>query len=297
MFMRNIGSIIVIALITAVVTLGMEKLVLRENHQDKAPTAAAETTFDKIVRTGTLRCGYIVWPPFITIDPNTKHKSGISYDLMNAIGHYLNLKIEWTEEVLAGQNVTAIDAKRVDMICSAESPLDPATNKVIEFSAPFAYYPIDAYTRTDDLRFDNNREAFNSADVTLAIMDGDLTEVLARRDYPQAKTDQLPNSADPQQLMLDVVNHKADVVFMDPITLATFLKANPGTLRKVQLPQPIVIYPWAVSMQKGDYRLRELIDRGIEALQSTGELDRILHKYDPDGTQSYLLRKPYLEKP
>jgi ABC-type amino acid transport substrate-binding protein len=59
-----------------------------------------ESAFDRILRTQTIRCGYVVYPPSIIKDPNTGRLSGIFYDITEKMGERLNLKIEWTEEVV-----------------------------------------------------------------------------------------------------------------------------------------------------------------------------------------------------
>ena len=44
-----------------------------------------ESAYERVIRTGIIRCGYFVWPPFLAIDPNTNKKSGIFFDIVEEI--------------------------------------------------------------------------------------------------------------------------------------------------------------------------------------------------------------------
>ena len=59
--------------------------------------AKKETTYERVMRTRTIRCGYFVWPPFLTKDLNTGALSGLNYDVAEEMGKLLDLKIEWSQ--------------------------------------------------------------------------------------------------------------------------------------------------------------------------------------------------------
>lgn len=42
--------------------------------------APKETAFERIMRTGTMRCGYVVWAPYLSVDPKTGQMGGVAYD-------------------------------------------------------------------------------------------------------------------------------------------------------------------------------------------------------------------------
>jgi ABC-type amino acid transport substrate-binding protein len=64
-------------------------LALPAVAQDKKPSA-----YDRVIVSGTIHCGYFLWPPFIEKNVNTGKLSGLSYDLMEEIGKQLSLKID-----------------------------------------------------------------------------------------------------------------------------------------------------------------------------------------------------------
>ncbi|NTU77067.1 MAG: hypothetical protein HGA90_04555 [Alphaproteobacteria bacterium] len=57
-----------------------------------AQSVVKETRLEQVKRTGVLRCGYLIWPPFNTKDPNTGKMGGFYYDLLEEMGRQLKLK-------------------------------------------------------------------------------------------------------------------------------------------------------------------------------------------------------------
>src|ERR1017187_10069906 len=68
-----------------------------------ASDQAKESAYDRVMRTGTLRSGYIAWPPYFSLDPNTKILSGVSKDISDSAARILGLKIEYIDVPNAGQ--------------------------------------------------------------------------------------------------------------------------------------------------------------------------------------------------
>ncbi|TAH38304.1 MAG: transporter substrate-binding domain-containing protein [Alphaproteobacteria bacterium] len=255
--------------------------------------AQKESVYDRVIRTGIIRCGYMVWKPWMVVDPNTKEFSGLNYDLVNQLAANLGLKIEWTQEVLPGQQVTALQSGKIDMVCTAEGPFDAAAGKYIDYSDAIVYQPADAYVRADDRRFDSNFMALNDPNVKISVMDGDLTFVLAKKFFPKATLHQLPQSADPAQLMLDVVTGKSDMIIMDPPTIEYFTKDNNLVLRKVPASEPFALYPNMFSVNKGEDKFLNMINITLESFRNTGELEILLKNYETCTTLFYRPAKSY----
>jgi hypothetical protein len=65
-----------LALVVALLALGAS---VRSGSERLAVESAAA----RVVRTSTLRCGYMVAPPFVAVDPNTKKVSGMNISTMS----------------------------------------------------------------------------------------------------------------------------------------------------------------------------------------------------------------------
>ncbi len=44
-----------------------------------------ESAYERVMRTGTIRCGYFLFPPLAVKNPNTNMLSGITADIFNKI--------------------------------------------------------------------------------------------------------------------------------------------------------------------------------------------------------------------
>jgi ABC-type amino acid transport substrate-binding protein len=73
---------------------------------------AAEPVYDRIMARQSVHCGYAEAPPFLTVDPNTRKPSGLTYDLWNLIGKKLSLKIEWTTLISWGEVTQIVNSDK-----------------------------------------------------------------------------------------------------------------------------------------------------------------------------------------
>ena len=131
---------------------------------------AKETAFDRVVRTNVLRCGYGIWKPGLSKDPQTGKLSGIFYDYLEAIGQHTGLKIEWTEEVGWGDFPAALNSGRIDAMCFGAWPKAVSAREVL-FTEPTYFLPINAYVRDGDTRFDGAIEKVNAPSIKISTMD------------------------------------------------------------------------------------------------------------------------------
>ena len=240
--------------------------------------AASNSVFDKVLSSGVLRAGYIIYPPYMSKDPKTGEFSGIFYDLTNAVGKRLGLKVDWVEEPGYGTIATSLNAGRYDVFTTGIWP-NADRSKAITFSIPSYYDVVYAYARSGDHRFDNNLEAINSPQVRISTVDGELGDSIARESYPNAQRVGLPQTSPFDQLELEVVSKKADIVFLPPTSAILFLKANPGTLRQVS-DTPVRVYGTTFGVKLGEVNLQNMISVVVQELQNTGALSKIVSKYD-----------------
>jgi polar amino acid transport system substrate-binding protein len=255
-----------------------------------AADAPKESAFDRVMRTQTLRCGMMLWPPYFEKDPNTGAIHGYAKDLSDGVASLLGVKIEYVE-IVPGQQVEELKDGRVDAVCD-DGPYVFSEMKFLDYTSPLYYVPVFAYGRADEQRFKSQGD-LNHKDVHFIGMDGDLSVALVQRRFPQATLSTLPSTTDSGQLMLNVKDKKADITIIDPPSVATFNASNPPGVKAVAGGEPVAIYPVGFSVKKGDAELALMINSGIAALWNTGEAASILHKYDPRGTMFYGVANGY----
>lgn len=118
----------------------------------------AESVYDRVMRTGTIRCGYWSWEPLFVVDTNTKKMSGIFKDVMDEVARVSELKIEWSREVTFADLVSDLNTGKIDALCAGVWP-SPLRAKYIEFTSPIFFISMNAYKKAGDKRFDNNKNS------------------------------------------------------------------------------------------------------------------------------------------
>ncbi len=287
--MKNIVSWL--ALVVAVVALGF--VIVCPAGQQSA--AKQETAFDRVMRTRTIRCAYTVWPPHFMIDPNTKEKSGIDYEVMEAIGRVTNLKIDWQAEVGIGVAAEQLQSGKQDVFCAALWENGRRAQR-LDMSRPIDFMPLYAYVREENSRFDGNNSAINNENASIAVVDGSAQKAIADSLFPKARQYSLVGDVDPTQSFLVVGTGKADVVFSDQASIDDYNAHNPThKLRRVTGASALRIYGDVFSVAKGEYGLRDLLSVAINELQNDGTLDRILDKYKVAAGSLLRVAKPYVD--
>lgn len=253
--------------------------------------AQEESAYDRVMRTGTLRCGYFIYAPVVVKDANTGAMSGLFYDYMQALGKALDIKIEWLQEANFATYLADLNAGRYDAECSGGFP-NALRGKQADYSKSIAFIPTYLYVRADDTRFDNDLSAINDPAVRFAFVDGDSASLLRARRFPKTTPDALAQSVQPADTVQELINNKADVVFLDALTGDRLLRQYKNKIRQVPS-APLRVIPLNMTLPKGDVKLLSTINTGHDELMYDGVVDRILDHYDP--SKSLLLRaaKPY----
>jgi len=263
-------------------------------HFGAAAPAAHETAYERVLRTGVLRCGYGLWEPSVMRDPNSGAFSGIIYDFVQEVGKSLNIKVEYTLEMPWDSIGTALQTGKIDAHC-AGIWATPARGRVMAFSEPLFFAPTVAFARADDNRFDYNLDRINQPDVTVAVSDDDITRELYQHDFPQAKKTELAQLAPLQELLLYVATNKADVAFSAPPLLANFERGYPGKVKIVPAAKPLRIFPDTIAVNIDEDRLLHMLNTAIDQMLDSGVMDRLVVKYKAKYDVGFLIpvNRPY----
>ena len=256
-----------------------------------ARAADNETAFDRILRTGTLRCGYTSSAPYLVIDANTGALSGIQYDIVNEIGKRMDVKVEWTTEAAFGTAVADLQVGKYDMFCVGLTPTG-VRGKFVDFTtAPFLS-PFDIWVRADDHRFDTSPASLNAKGVTMAAIEGTLIAMIHTQNFPKSTAVGVVSMGDENiDLLLSVATGKADFTVAERTIGENFVAKNPGTLRRL-VDRPIWTVPFAFPVLKGETRLQQSVNTTLLEMQATGALDAILDAHKTEAPN--LLRLPPL---
>jgi ABC-type amino acid transport substrate-binding protein len=249
-----------------------------------------ETAFERIIRTNTIRCGYGIWGPVEMVkDANTGALSGYDYDVMNAIGKLLGLKVEWTEEAGWGVAEQGIVSKRYDMFCNGVWPT-PQRTRIVFYSQPFMYAPAYAFVSAHRQLAGNDMSWINKPDITAVVAAHTAMETVVDFKFPQAKKLDVSDLNAEGDYLMTVATGKADVGFSNYPSIEKFMASNPGQIQFID--QPVMYFAAGFLLPYDDYRLKHMIDFSIGYLLETGAIRDILIKYMPDSQRGWRYPAP-----
>lgn len=260
-----------------------------------APAQATdqESAYARVMRTGILRCGYRSWPPNLQKDPNTGQLSGIYYDYVEELAKRLSLKVVWSEELGAGEFITALQARRIDVMCFGAWP-NAQRARMIDFVQPIYYEAIYAYARTKDTRFDNHIELINRPETRIGVIDGSTSLSIAQANFPKATLVSLPEMNTGADLFLQLATGKVDVIFNDLHTAKIHEAHNPNKVRQIKSDGPLRIFGPALSVAKGEFELLNTLNIATNELIFSGAAEKMIRKYEKYPGSFYRPAKPYV---
>ena len=274
-------------------------LALGSNHLPKSgepaaqQTQAKESTYDRIMRTKTIRCSYLIWPPYLNKDMNTGKLSGVYYDMLERIGKDWGVKIDWAEEVGVASRLESLRTGRTDFYCSASAPA-PERTAVAAFSRAFVYHPFYLYTREGDTRFDGDYQKANNEATTMLTLDGYLGSVYTKELFPQAKKVSLPDFSTDVEILLGLGMGKGDAAICDGVMATKFIQDNPGKVRRAAGP-PVRFSAGALTFPLHEPALREKLDTTLTYYLDAGIIEKILNDNGLEAGKVLRVAKPYQE--
>lgn len=281
-------SILLLSLYLFVVALGISSCSV---HSNGLSNARKESLYDRVLASGKIRAAYGIYPPFCMKDPNFRRMSGIGVDALELVAKKLGLTIEYTEEVGWGSMVEGLQANRYDIIAC---PLwtNPSRARVAWFSKPLCFHPVFAYARKGDKRF-QRIENINSPRITTSSIDGTTEDLIAHTDFPNAKHLTMPQLTDISQSFLNLTSKKADIVLAEPGFASRFMKTNPNTIENIDPMSPLRIYSVCYIFKRGESEFKAMLDTVLDEVINSGEMERIIRKYETNKNAIFLVAKPY----
>lgn len=266
--LRNIGLMVALAMaITAVVYV-------------QKPAREASTAYERVTRGKVIRCGYVVYEPYISKDPNTGKLSGVTVDYLNGAAKRQGLKIDWMTEINFDQVVPALDAGKIDMLCV---PCTPTSDyeRVVAFVGNLGGLPYYTYVATK-----NEVRPQELPTATFALHDGYALSGITRNAYPNAQFISLPQSASMAEFFDQLRFGKAQAVVNENIAAENYMKNNPNVMRRLS-DTPVIAMRMFLLAQKTDTAMHGLIEKtfGLEDPANLASMRDLVVKYNvPKGS-------------
>lgn len=256
-------------------------------------TKSESSVYDRVMKSGKLRCGYALYKPGCMKDPNTGKLSGIGIEALELVAKNLGLEIEFGEEVGWGTMLEGLQTGRYDIIAT---PVWTQGNRarVADFSKPLYFSPVFAYVKAGNKKLiGKDVSILNSKEFSIGTIDGATAEKIAQEEFPNARRVSLTQLSDFSQLLMNVSTGKADATFTELADATGFLKNNPNSIEQMNPGKPVRIFPSCWLIKRGQFELKEMIDTALEQLQNSGVIDRLIKKYEPAEGTVYRVKAPY----
>ena len=280
-------------LLTRMIIIFAFLLILISTPAFAAEKANKESTYDRVMRTGVIRCGYAAWPPTLVKDPNTGAFSGIYYDYMTILGRRLGLKIDWALELSLSTYLEDLNAGKYDVECSGGWP-NALRGKFADYTLPLYYTPVYLYVKVGDTRFDADVNKINTPDVRFVTMVGEQSEAYRLDAFPKTKEVSLPGTAPLSEILMQLLYGKADVAYYDELSAQAFMKEHPGKIKRLPGP-PVKVIPNNLSIAKGEAKLVSMLNTATEELLNEGAIDRIVGAHHLPLGAILPVAKPYAD--
>jgi ABC-type amino acid transport substrate-binding protein len=281
-------SAIVAAIVAWAVFLFLEKHSAQNQVQ-----AGGDIVMDRVESTGTVRCGYVNNPPFVSLDPNTHEVSGVMVDVSAKIAALTGWKIQWSSETSYSTMAQDMAQGKFDVFCGGGWPI-ALSEKQQWWAGPLFYSGVEAFARIDDERFGTNfdlKDLDNPA-YSISVIDGVAVDRVRAMDFPHATVVALPNISNYGDMILQVVGHKADVVLIEQETAYRYMAKNPGKIKRIGGDRPIRLYAIGYEFPYNAPRLRNVFETAARELVDGGVVDRILTNHEDVPGMFYRVKPP-----
>ncbi len=280
----GIGGLSILATFFVQATVGLSA--------DPTTVHKQETVYERVLKSGRIRAVYVVDPPALIEERNRSKISGIFAEAIAATGKNLGLKIEWVGRVDWDSMIDGLLTDRYDIVVSGIWA-SSSRGRLVDFSIPLFYSPVGVYVRKDDSRFGNNLKAINAVGTRIATIAGEMSDVIAQLQFPEAQRIALPETAALTVKLGTVAAGKADVTFASWLTGYEFVKNHPGTVKNIAARRPLRVFGNAMMFRKGQGEFASMLNTALQELLDQGFIDELIDKYEPSPGVYYRVAYPY----
>ena len=228
--------------------------------------AAAESTLEKIKRTGKFQAGVrFDFPPVGSIDAAGKPE-GFGPDIARIIGEKLNVPVEFIQ-VTSKTRIPMLENGSIDADIGPTTPT-VKRDEVVDFTIPYAWDGVTIVVRKGD--------SLNVKDYgppkKLATAQGSFIIDLIKEQLPNA---QLVLFQEYPDAIVALQNRKVDAVGVNRHNGVAFVKKIPD----LALGTDFFVDPWAIGLRENDSDWRDFLNLTLQELWQQGRFQQIYAKH------------------
>ncbi|CEJ14136.1 Arginine-binding extracellular protein ArtP precursor [bacterium YEK0313] len=247
-----------------------------------AAQGANEATFDRIMRTKTIRVAGLPGElPFFQKSLATGEWSGACADMAQDIAKQLGgMKVEFLDSTY-GNSVLQVQAGQIDIAFALNAT--PARALAIDFTRPVFNHAFGIVAKPD---FSAKTWAdINKPEVKIAVDLGSSQEAAARRFAPKASITAYRTR---DEVVLALASGRAQCAVFAALVGLTAAKRNPAIGRFIMLTTPVVSLTSNIGVRREqDRRWRDFLDVWIDFNRGTGQIrEWLINGLTPAGVTS-----------
>jgi polar amino acid transport system substrate-binding protein len=199
---------------------------------------------------------------------------GFEVDIAQALAKEIGRPIEYTPKAFKSL-VDDLERGDIDLAMNGLE-VTPDRQRIVRLSRPYYVYRLQLVTRKGDDRFASLADLEGKKDVTVATLENTAASRLLKKLGIPAKT--YDDQVNPYNELADKV---VDAVLLDVPIAIYVVRKNPELNAKLQFTgPPIEKGSYAIAFRKDNEALAQQFDEALGRLIKSGELRRILEKWE-----------------
>ena len=263
--------------------------LLLENPKETYKPRAGESLMDRIKAEKTLRCSFTNYPPGFIEDESTGSFSGIFYDLITEFSKEQDWKILWSEETGYGVIGEGLKEGRFDIFSAPTWPTPERLHDLV-FSQPVYFSDVWVWVREKDQEVASIRETVSNQFFRVAIKEGDISDSIAKVNFPAWRKVRVPQLTDTEELLQVVTQGDADATFAESFLVEQFNQENKIKLVSIG-ESPIRTFGNCFVLSEQNNNLKEILDEFIARKVSDGTVEKLLNRYAPQYQSQGIILK------
>ncbi len=212
----------------------------------------------------------LAYPPFETKD-DQGNPSGVSVDLANALGEFLNRPVKIENTNWDGL-IPSLQTGKIDIIISSMTITDER-EEVVDFSIPYSRSYLALLVNKDSTI--ESFEDLNDEDHVIGVKKGTIGSIYAKKHLPKASINAFTSE---NAGVTEVLQGKADAFIYDQLTVYRQHQAHLDTSKLIQIPAQDS-EDWAMVVKKGNQDLLKQINEFITSFKQEGGFDLLTEQH------------------
>ena len=247
-------------------------------------------SLQEILASKTIRLGVIPYPPMTKLDSKTGKYSGLWVEGPTFLFEQLGLKVELVETKW-GTFPAGLQSNQFDVFVGG-SFATPKRAAALEFSRPIMYMGHSVTIRKSDAGKFKTMADLDKPGVTIATVLGTSGQEYLKRNFHHATIKAL-DTGDLTQDSLEVLAGRADAALQDAFKVAQVVSQHSDKLIDLFGDRPFYLLPIAYGVSSGNRDLLQLINTGLEWMDSTGKWQELAEPYKSELGGVFYIKPNY----